>query len=110
MHTSVAKTKSGWQANTRIDMGNDRILRITTAKGLDGSLCTTALVHHVVQDSGYRVERHQARTDYGRRMIQWNVRSTEKQVRSQHSLALDMVQDMLLAITKPYGVDKGSTV
>lgn len=107
MQTSIAKTKMGWQGNTRIDLGGDRILRITTAKGLDGSLCTTALVHHVVDEIGYRAEKHSTRHDYGRRMVQWNVRTTEKQVRSQHELALDMVDDMMIAINKHYAVDKG---
>jgi hypothetical protein len=103
MHTSIAKTKAGWQGNTRIDLGDGRILRITTAKALDGSLCTTGLVHHVKQENGYRAEVHHARKDYGRRMVHWNVRATEKQVRGQHELALDMVDDMLPAIAKHYG-------
>lgn len=107
MNTSIAKTKMGWQGNTRIDLGGNRILRIVTAKALDGALCTTAMVHHVVEEIGYRAERHQTRTDYGRRMIHWNTRATEKQVREQHKLALDMVDEMLPEIAKHYGVDKG---
>lgn len=103
MQTSIAKTKAGWQGNTRIDLGNGRILRIVTAKAIDGSLCTTGLVHRVVEEIGYRAETHNARTDYGRRMVHWNVRTTEKQVRAQHELALDMVDDMLGAIAKHYG-------
>ena len=105
MSTSIAKTKTGWQGNTRIDLGDDRILRIVTAKALDGSLCTTALVHRLVTEIGYRAETHHARHDYGRRMLHWNVRTTEKQVRAQHQLALDMVDEMLPAIAKHYGVD-----
>jgi len=105
MQTSIAKTKSGWQGNTRIDLGEGRILRITTGKALDGSLATTGLVHHVKQENGYRAEVHRARTDYGRRMVSWGTRVTEKQVRAQHQLALDMVDDMLPAIAKHYGVD-----
>lgn len=105
MSTSIAKTKAGWQGNTRIDLGDGRILRIVTAKALDGSLCTTALVHRVTKEIGYRAETHNPRIDYGRRMVHWNVRTTEKQVRAQHELALDMVDDMLPAIAKHYGVD-----
>ncbi len=102
MHTSITKTKMGWQGNTRINLGEGRILRITTAKASDGSLCTTGLVHHVKQKNGYCAEVHQARTDYGRRMVHWSVRVTEKQVRGQHELALDMVEDMLPDIAKHY--------
>jgi len=102
MNTSIAKTKTGWQGNTRIDLGGDRILRITTSKAMDGSLSTTALVYHVVEELGYRAERHRARTDYGRRMIEWTTKTTEKQVRAQHQLALDMVDDIIPAIEKHY--------
>lgn len=102
MNTSIAKTKTGWQGNTRIDLGEGRILRIITAKALDGSLATTALVHRMVDEIGYRAELHNPRHDYGRRMIQWKVRVTEKQVRAQHGLALDMIDEMLPAITKHY--------
>lgn len=105
MQTSIAKTKSGWQGNTRIDLGGDRILRIVTGKVDDGSLCTIARVHRVVNEIGYRSETHSARSDYARRMIHWGVRVTEKQVRAQHQLALDMVDEMLPVIAKHYGVD-----
>lgn len=105
MQTSIAKTKSGWQGNTRIDLGGDRILRIVTVKDRDGALVTSAWVHRVVNEIGYRAEIHDARSDYARRMIHWVVRVTEKQVRAQHQLALDMVDEMLPVIAKHYGVD-----
>jgi hypothetical protein len=107
MKTSIAKTKAGWQGNTRIEMGGNRILRIVTGKDQDGGLTTTAWVHHVETTSGYRAEVHRARADFAKRMVYWNVRVTEKQVRAQHELALDMLNDLFEAIGKHYLVDKG---
>ena len=103
MHTSIAKTKTGWQSNSRIDLGNDRILRVTTAKDMDGTLTTTALVYRVVQEVDHRAEVHKARTDFGRRMMSRSIRATEAQVRNQHQLALDMVDELMPEIAKHYG-------
>lgn len=101
--TNVAKTKSGWQASTRIDLVDGRILQVKTAKSLDGSLGTTALVHEVRRVNGNLTEDHNPRTDFGRRMVSWNVRETEQQVREQHQLALGMVEQLLPLIAKHYG-------
>lgn len=103
MNTSVAKTKAGWQANTRIDLGDDRILRIVTGRDMVSGLVTTAMVHRVVQEIDYRAEVHRARVDYGKRLVHWNVRVTEKQVRAQHMLALDMIDELMPEIAKHYG-------
>lgn len=106
MKTSIAKTKAGWQGNTRVELGGNRILRIITGKDRDGSLVTSAWVHHIERTNGYAAELHRARTDFSKRMIHWNVRVTEKQVRSQHELALDMLNDLFDAIGRHYMVDK----
>lgn len=103
MNTSIAKTKTGWQGNTRVDLGNDMILRIVTGKDTLGSLVTTAMVHRVVQEIGYRAELHRARFDYGKRVISSASRATEPKVRWQHGIALDMLDDLKAEIAKHYG-------
>jgi hypothetical protein len=102
VNTSIAKTKTGWQGNTRIDLGDNRILRIVTGRDMVSGLVTTAMVHRVVQEIDHRAEVHRARVDYGKRLIHWATRVTEKQVKSQHMLALDMVDKLKAEIAKHY--------
>lgn len=106
MTTSIAKTKTGWQGNTRVLIGDNRALLIETAKASDGSLVTTGSVRRVTRNSDGLTEVW-TRYDYRKRMLWWNVRVTEKQVRAQHSQALDMVDEMVFDIDQHYAVDKG---
>jgi hypothetical protein len=102
MNTSIAKTKTGWQGNTRIDLGNDMVLRITTMKGVvQGGVVTDAVVHRVERVQGYAMETYTLR-DFHKRLIHWNMSATEKRVRSQHQLALDMVEDVRKQIERHY--------
>ena len=102
MITSIAKTKTGWQGNTRIDLGNDRVLRITTMKGVvQGGVVTDAIVHRIERVQGYAMETYTLR-DFNERLIHWNMSATEKRVRSQHQLALDMVDDVRKRIERHY--------
>jgi len=102
MTTSIAKTKTGWQGNTRIDLGNDMVLRITTMKGVvQGGVVTDAVVHRVERVQGYAMETYTLR-DFHKRLIHWNMSATEKRVRSQHQLALDMVEDVRKQIERHY--------
>jgi hypothetical protein len=105
MTTSIAKTKTGWQGNTRILIGDNRVLLIQTAKASDGSLVTTGSVRKVTRNSD-SVTEVWTRHDYNRLWLRWSVRVTEKQVRAQHSQALDMVDVMVFDIDKHYAVDK----
>lgn len=106
MNTSIAKTKTGWQGNTRIELDGGRVLCIVTMKDDRGGLETSADVRRVTRHKGGVVETF-SRHDYRKRMLWWNVRVTEKQVRAQHGQALDMVDAMLAEIDQHYGVDKG---
>lgn len=105
MNTSIAKTKTGWEGNTRMEMGGGRVLCIMTAKASDGSLVTTASVRHVVRGSHGATETS-TRHDYFKHWIRWTVRATEKQVREQHGRALDMVAEVMPSIEKHYGIDR----
>jgi hypothetical protein len=102
MNTSIAKTKTGWQGNTRIDLGNDMVLRITTMKGVvQGGVVTDAVVHRVERVQGYAMETYTLR-DFHKRLIHWNMSATEKRVRSQHQLALDMLDQIKAEIERHY--------
>lgn len=102
MTTSIVKTKGGWQGNTRVDLGNDLVLRITTMRGVVlGGVGTDAIVHRIERVHGYAMEKY-TRHDYHKRVIQWNTRTTEKNVRAQHQLALDMLDQIKAEIERHY--------
>ena len=106
MHTSIAKTKTGWQGNTRILIDDSRVLCIQTAKASDGSLVSIADVRQIKRlPSGPKEV--STRHDYSKHWIRWTVRSTEKKVRDQHTEALAMLDDRLPDIDKYYSVDRG---
>jgi hypothetical protein len=102
MTTSIAKTKGGWQGNTRVDLGNDLVLRVTTMRGVvQGGVVTDAVVHRVERVQGYAMETYTLR-DFHKRLIHWNMSATEKRVRSQHQLALDMLDQIKAEIERHY--------
>lgn len=102
MTTSIAKTKGGWQGNTRVDLGNDLVLRITTMRGVvRGGVVTDASVHRIERVHGYAMEKY-TRHDYHRQVIHWDLRATEKAVKAQHQLALDMLDQIKAEIERHY--------
>jgi hypothetical protein len=102
MNTSIAKTKTGWQGNTRIDLGNDMVLRITTMKGVvQGGVVTDAIVHRVERVQGYAMETY-TRHDYHKCVLNSAVRATERAVKQQHQLALDMLDRIKAEIEQHY--------
>jgi hypothetical protein len=106
MTTSIAKTKTGWQGNTRILIGDNRVLLIQTAKNSYGSLTTTGSVRKVTRDADGLTESYN-RHDYHKVWITWDVRATEKQVREQHSKAMAMTYVKIPEVDEHYAVDKG---
>lgn len=106
MTTSIAKTKTGWQGNTRILIGDNRVLCIQTAKNSYGSLITTGSVRKVVRNAD-GVTEVSTRHDYHKVWITWDVRATEKQVREQHSKAMAMTYVKIPEVDEHYAVDKG---
>ena len=105
MNTSIAKTKTGWQGNTRILIGDNRVLLIQTAKALDGSLATTAGVHKIVRYTDGSVAESYNRHHYYKIWMFMPVRATEKQVRAQHAEALSMIDEIISEIDEHYAVD-----
>ena len=102
MTTSITKTKAGWQGNTRVDLGNDLVLRITTMRGVVlGGVGTDAIVHRIERVHGYAMEKY-TRHDYHKRVIQWDSRAAEKNVKAQHQLALDMLDQIKAEIEQHY--------
>jgi hypothetical protein len=106
MHTSIAKTKTGWQGNTRVLIGDSKVLIIQTAKASDGSLVTVADVRQVKRLPSGPMEVSK-RHDYCKHWMRWKVRATERQVREQHTEALAMLDDRMPDIDKHYSVDRG---
>jgi hypothetical protein len=106
MHTSIAKTKTGWQGNTRVLIGDSKVLCIQTAKANDGSLVTIADVRRVVRLPSGPME-VSTRHDYCKHWIRWTARATEKKVAAQHTEALAMLDARLSDIDIYYLVDRG---
>lgn len=105
MNTSIAKTKTGWQGNSRILIGDNRALIIQTAKGPGSTLVTTGSVRKVTRDADGLTESYN-RHDYHKVWITWDVRATEKQVREQHSKALAMLYVKMPDVDEHYAVDR----
>jgi O-phosphoseryl-tRNA(Cys) synthetase len=107
MNTSIAKTKTGWQGNTRVELDDGKVLVVTTAKALDGSLATTAGVHKIVRYTDGSVAESYNRHHYYKIWMFMPVRATEKQVRAQHAEALSMIDEIISEIEQHYAVDRG---
>lgn len=102
MTTSIAKTKGGWQGNTRVDLGDDLVLRITTMRSVVlGGVGTDAIVHRIERVHGYAMEKY-TRHDYHKRVLQTAMRATEGAVKQQHQQALGMLDQIKAEIERHY--------
>ncbi len=106
--TKVQKGMRGtWEAKDSIELGNDRVLQVSTHKTSDGSLVTTATVH--LRDGQFLS--HRMFTDFSQRLAARMLRCTEKNVTLQHADAMRLRELTALkeAITAWY-VAKGECV
>ena len=80
--TVVQKSVRGtWEAQDHIELGNDRVLRISTHKVSSGALVTTATVQ--IRDGQFLS--HRMYTDFSQRLTARMLRCTEKNVTLQHA-------------------------
>ena len=93
MNTTVRKGRDGWAAESRVDLGNGRVLTVKTSKGAYGGLTTWASVS--VRDGDFLS--HRLYQDFSKGIITSNPsRVTAKVVEAQHALInLDEVLAMV---------------
>lgn len=83
--TTIAKSaRDGWGATTHSELGNDRVLEISTCKASGGALVTTAYVH--IREGNFLSHRFglAGGGDFSQRLQVSKVRVTENAVRAQH--------------------------
>lgn len=97
--TVVQKSIRGtWAADDKIELGNDRVLCISTHKVSDGSVVTSATVH--LRDGGFLS--HRMFTDFSQRMMTAAIRCSEKNVATQHAEAMSKLAELKEAVTAFY--------
>lgn len=102
MKSSIAKTATGWEGNSRLKLNNGMVLRIRTAKREAGDVRTTAIVMRVEGSAGYLAETHTSH-DFATAIGQSHGKATEKLVRTMHGMAGDMLPLLIADISDHYG-------
>lgn len=92
-------THNNWRAVTDHDMGEDRVLRISTYKSGTGDLLTTASVQHRTKQ-GFLV--FAIFKDYNKVLAREKVRCTAKNVEAQHNKALEQFETIKADATRHY--------
>lgn len=104
--TRVQKGMRGtWEAKDSIELGNNRVLQVSTHKVSDGSLVTSATVH--LRDGAFLS--HRMFTDFSQRMMTAAIRCSEKNVTEQHAQCMVKLAELKEAITVWY-IAKGEAV
>lgn len=110
MSTVYSKDRDGHRIKTTRELGDKRVLIITTSKNsISKRLQTLASVHqhngtgltHVI---GYGT----GRGDFCYRLFNEQIRVTEKAVRDQHQRALDRMDELLQAVEAHYAAQQKS--
>lgn len=95
----VFKEKGGsWHAQNDFELGDNRILRISTYKTMSGTLVSTANVH-LIEGSAMV---HCMGKDFNKRLFVERVRCTSKAVAEQHSKALDQLEMIKAEVAEHY--------
>jgi hypothetical protein len=94
-----------WEARDSIELGNDRVLQISTHKVSSGDIVTTATVQ--LRDGKFLS--HRMFTDFSQRMVTAAVRCSEKNVAEQHAACMTKVEELKEAVTAWY-VSKGEAL
>lgn len=96
--------RNGWTAKTNVELGENRVLEVSTRKGSGGALVTTAYVH--TREGNFLTHRFNiggpgGDGDYSERLeVSKPARVTENAVRDQHTrnvLNLDAIVPRALA-------------
>lgn len=101
MQTNVDKAKTGWRAETSIDLNDKQVLKLNTRSNTRGGIATWASVHEV-QDNGMLA--HVLMQDFSTAVrIDTTVRCTEKAVRRQHDVVLSFLEQIKQSVQAFYG-------
>jgi hypothetical protein len=95
--------RDGWQATTKFDLENNRVLIVTTMKRHDKTLATSATVHTKSYTDGVAFLTHAVRRDFYKTIVSESVRATEKTVAKQHQQVLDTIDTINDMIAMHYG-------
>ncbi len=97
--TIVQKSIRGsWEAVDELEIGSDRVLKVSTHKVSSGDIVTTATV--LKRDNGFLS--HMMFRDYSKRLLVSAVRCTEKNVTAHHATALMQLGTVRQAIDLHY--------
>lgn len=98
MNTSYFKGYYGHQAETGMDLPDNRFLKITTMKRSSGNLATTATVGKSSGNSFSFV----VFQDFTKTLVNEKVRVTEKAVKNQHDKVLENLDALKAEIAEYY--------
>ena len=97
--TVVQKSIRGtWGAEDNLELGNGRVLRISTHKVGGGLIVSTATV---LNHDGHFLS-HRMFTDFSQRMMTAAVRCSEKNVAAQHAEAMGKLAELKEAVAAHY--------
>lgn len=103
-NTIYSKDRDGHQLKTTHELANQRVLIITTSKStLSKRLQSRAAVHlrdgnSLIHAIGYGT----GGGDFSERLLDQQIRATEKATRSQHEQALSMLDSILVKVAAHY--------
>lgn len=107
MQTMVEKSKTGWRAETVIDLPENKILKLHTRHSTNGGVATWASVHHV---EGNGMLAHVLTKDFSTALREEPAaRCTEKIVRNQHEVVLGFLDVIKQSIQAFYGPKAASS-
>jgi len=102
MKTAYFKGYYGQQAETGLDLPDNRFLKITTMKRASGNLATTACVGKSSGDSFSFV----VFQDFNKTLANEKVRVTEKAVKTQHDKVLENLDALKAEIAEFYSKEE----
>ena len=103
--TTVHKDIRGsWRAQNDYELGNNKVLQISTSKVSDGSIVTRATVH--MHDGAFLS--HRMFTDFSQCIKTSRDRCTEKNVTAQHTAAVAKLAEIKEAVTAWYAKEEAT--
>lgn len=104
--TASKDMRDNWKCENDIELGGDRILRISTHKVHSGALVTTATGHKRVGDGAlqhiFSMGMDSAEDDFRKTLASSKVKCTSKAVATQHGEAMKLVSALVSDATAHY--------
>lgn len=108
--TAHKDMRGNWKCENDIELGNDRILRISTSKVYSGALVTTATGHKRVGDGAlqhiFSMGFDGEGDDFRKALASSKVKCTSKAVAGQHGEALNRAALLVSDATAHYAAQK----